>query len=120
MLGHMKEFLWILSNQIDLVRISLDNLLEENFFLPSIDPLSPIIIRIITTQTVLRLFFSIKIYEKRSGIFYPVAYTSVNFSEFSAAKSIKKKMQIHIACQELFSNPKIILKIPILKFYILK
>lgn len=90
MLGHMKEFLWILSNQIDLVCISLDNLLEENFFLPSIDPLSPIIIRIVTTQTVLRLFFSMKIYEKRSGIFYPVAYTSVNFSEFSAAKSIKK------------------------------
>lgn len=119
MLGHMKEFLWILSNQIDLVCISLDNLLEENFFLPSIDPLSPIIIRIVTTQTVLRLFFSMKIYEKRSGIFYPVAYTSVNFSEFSAAKSIKK-IQIHIACQELFSNPKIILQIPILKFYILK
>lgn len=61
-----------------------------------------------------------KIYEQKSGIFYLVAYTSVNFSEFSTGKSIKKKIQIHIACQELFSNPKIILQIPILKFYILK
>lgn len=32
-----------------------------------------------------------KIYEQKSGIFYLVAYTSVNFSEFSTGKSIKKK-----------------------------
>lgn len=119
MLGHMKEFLWILSNQIDLVCISLDNLLEENFFLPSIDPLSPIIIRIVTTQTVLRLFFSMKIYEKRSGIFYLRGVHVCKFFRIFDCK-IDKKIQIHIVCQELFSNPKIILQIPILKFYILK
>lgn len=34
-----------------------------------------------------------KIYEQKSGIFYLVAYTSVNFSEFSAGKSIKKKFK---------------------------